>query len=225
MTGVGLGAIFGPATGGLIVGTVGWRALFAMTAVAMILIALTAQLVLERRGHRQPRGEAFDAAGALLFSGLLIAALLALTLGPRYGWAEPLALMNYALVAVLTAAFVAAERRSKAPLLDLALFRVGAFGLGALSSVVAFMGLSATRFLVPFFLQGVKGIDPSRVGLLMMPAAMVTAVAGPLAGRFADKVGIRLFANLGERARNGGDHGGGHHQQPHPRWIDALYTL
>src|SRR5690606_16975294 len=47
MTGVGLGAIVGPATGGLIVGTVGWRALFAMTAVAMIAIAPAGQRVLQ----------------------------------------------------------------------------------------------------------------------------------------------------------------------------------
>src|SRR5690606_7780686 len=90
-----------------------------------------------------------------------------------------------------------AERRSKAPLLDLSLFRVGEFGLGALSSVIAFMGVSATRFLAPFFFQGVKGIDPSRVGLLMMPAAVVTAIAGPFVGRYADRLGVRLFANLG----------------------------
>jgi len=197
MTGVGLGAIVGPATGGLIVGTVGWRALFAMTAAAMIVIAIAGGLVLERRDTRRRLEGSFDAAGALLFSCLLIAALLALTLGPRYGWTEPRALINYALIVVFGAAFVAVERRSDAPLLDVSLFRVGAFGLGALSAVVAFMGVSATRFLAPFFFQGVKGIDPSGVGLLMMPAAVVTAVAGPFVGRFADRLGVRLFVNLG----------------------------
>src|SRR5690606_18118597 len=197
MTGVGLGAIVGPATGGLIVGTIGWRALFGMTAAAMIVIAIAGWLVLERRSNRQRLDGSFDTAGALVRSFLLIAALLALTLGPRYGWTEPRALVNYALVAVLAAAFVVAERRSNAPLLDFSLFRVGAFGLGALGSVVAFMGVSSTRFLAPFFFQGVKGIDPSGVGLLMMPAAVVTAVAGPFVGRFADRVGVRLFANLG----------------------------
>lgn len=197
MTGVGLGAIVGPATGGLIVGTVGWRALFAMTAVAMIAIAIAGQLVLEHRGRRERLDASYDVTGALLFSCLLVTALLALTLGPRYGWTEPRALVNYALVVVLGAAFVAAERRSNAPLIDVSLFRAGAFAVGALGSVVAFMGVSATRFLAPFFFQAVKGIDPSRVGLLMMPAAVVTAVAGPFVGRFADRFGVRLFANVG----------------------------
>src|SRR5690606_16480591 len=82
MTGVGLGAIVGPATGGLIVGTVGWRALFAMTAAAMVVIAIAGQLILARRSKRQRLDGSFDAPGALLFSCLLIASLLALTLGP-----------------------------------------------------------------------------------------------------------------------------------------------
>ena len=101
----------------------------------------------------------------MLFSCFLVAALLALTLAPRIGWTAPAALAGYVLIVALAGAFVLAERRSKAPLLDMSLFRVGAFGLGALSSVVTFMGVSATRFLAPFFLQSVKGFDPSRVGV------------------------------------------------------------
>ncbi|MBN1237381.1 MAG: MFS transporter [Gammaproteobacteria bacterium] len=198
MGGVGLGAIAGPATGGIIVGTVGWRALFAITAVAMIVIALAAQLILRRRAER-PRSSMppFDFRGAALFSSLLAASLLTLTLAPRFGWTGPYALAGYAAVAVLGWTFIRAERRHPAPMMDLRLFRVGAFGLGALSAVIAFMGVSSTRFLTPFFLQGVKGFDPSGVGLLMLPAAAVTAVAGPLINRFADRFGVRLFANAG----------------------------
>lgn len=198
MGGVGLGAIAGPATGGLIVGTIGWRALFGMTSAAMLAIAIAGQLILRRRAMRQ-RAEAarFDVAGAAAFSTLLVAALLTLTLGPRIGWTEPPVLAAYLLVAVLAISFIGIERRSAAPILDFRLLRSGAFGLGALSSVVAFMGVSSTRFLAPFFLQGVKGFDPSRVGLLMLPAAVVTAVVGPFVGRIADRFGVRRFANLG----------------------------
>lgn len=195
---VGLGAIAGPATGGVIVGTVGWRMLFAISAVAMLALAITGQRVLRRRAKRpKATGPAFDYAGALTFSGFLVAVLLTLTLGPRAGWSEPLTLAGAAASVLLLAAFVAIERVHPAPMLDLALFRNGAFGIGSLGAVVTFMGISATRFLAPFFLQGVKGLSPAQVGLVIVPAALVTAVAAPFAGRLADAYGVRLFANLG----------------------------
>lgn len=195
---VGLGAIAGPATGGLIVGTVGWRALFAITAFAMLVIAVAGQHVLRRRDVRpRPAGPPFDVAGALLFSSLLVTSLLTLTLGPRYGWNRPGTLTALGLIGLLAAAFLAVERRTAAPMLDFRLFRAGAFGLGALSSITAFMGVSSTRFLAPFFLQGVKGFDPSRVGLVLLPGALVTAIAGPFVGRFATRFGVRLLVDLG----------------------------
>jgi MFS family permease len=82
-------------------------------------------------------------------------------------------------------------------MLDLALFRRPDFAFGALAALVVFLGISATRFLVPFFLQNVKGYPPATVGLLIVPAAVITAIAAPFAGRFADRWGTRLFANVG----------------------------
>ncbi|HEX6997951.1 MAG TPA: DHA2 family efflux MFS transporter permease subunit [Gammaproteobacteria bacterium] len=194
---VGLGAIVGPAGGGLIVGAVGWRALFAVTVVAMLAIAVTAVRVLRRRAERPPADRPFDYLGALLFSGFLVALLLTLTLGPRAGWGEARTLAGLAASLVLLAAFIAVERRHASPMVDLGLFRNGAFGLGSLSAVVTFMGISSTRFLAPFFLQGVKGLAPAQVGLLIVPAALVTALTAPFAGRMADRFGVRLLANIG----------------------------
>ena len=196
--GVGLGAILGPAAGGLIVATVGWRMLYALAAVAMLAIGIAAQRVLRPRVKRAGRVEpAFDIAGALLFSSLLVAGLLTLTLGPRLGWTQAATLTGAVLFSVLLAGFIAVERRHPAPMLDLKLFGRGDFALGALAALVLFMGVSATRFLAPFFFQGVKGFDPARVGLLMMPAAIVIAIGAPLIGRFADSFGVRRSANIG----------------------------
>lgn len=198
MGAVGLGAIAGPAAGGLIVGTIGWRMLFAITAFTMVLIAVSAQRILRRRKRRPDTDEpGFDFAGAVLFSSLLVLGLLTLTLGPGRGWLARSTLIGAALFVILLGAFIAVERRHAAPMLDFGLFRNGAFALGAVGAVVAFMCISSMRFLAPFFLQGVKGFGPSSVGLLMMPAALVTAVAAPFVGRMADRFGVRLFANAG----------------------------
>lgn len=198
MGGVGLGAMTGPALGGFIVGAVGWRVLFVLTAVAMLAIAVAAQRILRRRAQRPAvTGPPFDVAGAVLFSSMLVAGLLTLTLAPQTGWSEPRTLLGASLFAALLAAFVIVERRNEAPMLALGLFRNGAFALGALGAVVVFMAVSATRFLAPFFLQGVRGFGPAQVGLLLLPAATVTAVAAPFVGRLADQFGVRLFANIG----------------------------
>jgi len=77
------------------------------------------------------------------------------------------------------------------------MFRATAFSLGSLGAVVVFMGISAMRFLAPFFFQGVRGFSPAGVGLLLMPGAAVTALVAPFVGRIADRYGVRLFANVG----------------------------
>jgi EmrB/QacA subfamily drug resistance transporter len=198
MTGVGLGAIAGPALGGFIVGTAGWRALFVITAITMFAIAIAAQRTLKRRAKRPPHsGPVFDFGGALLFSTFLAAGLLTLTHAPEAGWLAPETLGGIALCAVALGAFVFVERRQREPMLELALFRNGTFALGSLSAVVVFMGISAMRFLAPFFLQSVRGFSPAQVGLLLLPGAVVTAVASPFAGRLADRFGVRLFATVG----------------------------
>ncbi len=195
---VGLGSIVGPATGGVVVGTAGWRMLFAITAVAMLAITIASQRTLRRRAKRPNSDQPpFDYLGALLFSTFLVSSLLTLTLGPSVGWLAPTTVGGAAAAAALASAFVIVERRSVAPMLDLTLFRNAEFAFGALGALVVFMGIAAIRFLVPFFLQGVRGYTAAAVGLLIVPAAVVTAIVAPFAGSMADRWGIRLFANIG----------------------------
>jgi EmrB/QacA subfamily drug resistance transporter len=195
--GVGLGGIAGPALGGLIVGTIGWRMLFSLATAAMLVIGVAGQRTLHRRAKRPDDVPVFDYLGAALFAGVLVAGLLTLTLAPRTAWHDPATLGGAGAFVTLLAAFVVVERRHSHPMLDFRLFRNAAFTLGALAAVALFMCVSATRFLTPFFLQGVKGFDPAHVGMLMLPAAVVTAIAAPFAGRLADRLGVRLFANIG----------------------------
>jgi Na+/melibiose symporter-like transporter len=163
----------------------------------MLGISIASQRTLRRRARRPRPNEPFDYWGALTFSTFLLAALLALTLGPGLGWLDPLTLGCVAGSALTLTLFLLSERRSASPILDLGLFRSADFALGTLGALVTFMGIAATRFLVPFFLQAVKGFPAAQVGLLIVPAAVVTAVAAPFAGRFADRFGMRLFANVG----------------------------
>ncbi len=49
------------------------------------------------------------------------------------------------------------------------------------------------RFIMPFYLQGVLGYQPSQVGLIMLPTAITMTIMGPVAGRLSDRFGYRIF--------------------------------
>src|SRR4029077_4290573 len=136
---------------------------------------------LRRRANRPKVVQPFDHGGALTFSSFLVCLLLTLTLGPGMGCLEPATLAGAGAAVLLLVLFVVIERRNEAPMIDLALFRNAEFALGALAALVVFMGIASTRFLVPFFLQAVRGIPAEQVGLVFVPAAAVTAIAAPFA--------------------------------------------
>nr|WP_241265983.1 MFS transporter [Streptomyces boncukensis] len=117
-------------------GTLDWRVCYVLyAAAALVLTAIAARTLPESRA---PRPGKPDLLGAALLGLALTALLAALTVG-RDGWLRPAVGGLAGAAAVLLAAFVVAERRSSAPMLDLALFRRPEF-LGATSGAL-FVGL------------------------------------------------------------------------------------
>ena len=94
-------------------------------------------------------------------------------------------------------AFVFIERRVKAPMLDLRLFRDRSFTLNNaqvfLNSIVRF----ALTFLFVFYFQGAKGIDAVLAGVMLGPVALGLLIASPIAGRMADKAHPRRLIQFG----------------------------
>lgn len=192
---VSIGLSLGPALGGLLTEFGSWRAIFLVNAPVGIFAILWAARVLpaDVPGRRQP----FDVPGALLTAGGLFAVLLALNQGETWGWTSPAILGLLALALGLGTAFVAVERRTAAPVMDLALFRIRAFTAGLLAVVVAFAGLFTATFLLPFLLQEGSGYTPLEAGLLITPIPIAAALVAPFSGAISDRIGQRLPASLG----------------------------
>ncbi len=195
---VGLGGIVGPAVGGLVIGTAGWRYVFLMVAACAVPVLLAGQFVLRRRPVR-PVEQAlrFDWLGAALSALFLVALLLTLSFGARVGWQSPRLIGGAIGALILLVAFVWRERTAREPMLELSLFANPIFTLGVLGTLTTFMGLAAMRYLVPFHVQAVLSLDATQTGLVLVPAAIVTAIASPVTGRLSDRLGARRFANLG----------------------------
>ncbi|MEX5717074.1 MFS transporter [Geodermatophilus maliterrae] len=141
--GAGLGA--GTGVGGLAAvvldGDTGWRATHAATAVLTVVLAVAARLLLP--GSPRGRRPRVDVAGPLLLVAA-VCCLLAGLLAPRSGGGTGVAVALLLAGAVLAAGFVLAEARARAPMVDLALFRVRGFvaaHVGALVTGAATVGL------------------------------------------------------------------------------------
>ena len=194
MSAIGAGAVVGPALGGLLISTIHWRAVFFIPVPMAILATVAVVAILDgsvfARDTQRPK---FDWLGATLSAGAMVALLLALTYGYRIGWDSPLILAATLGFLVLLGSFILWELHTPSPMLDLRLFKRSVFALGVAAGFLTFVGGSSVRFLMPFYLQGVIGYTPAKMGLLLVPSALVMIVLGPISGRLSDRYGWRTF--------------------------------
>lgn len=195
MTVVGSGAVAGPAVGGALVEAFGWPYVFYLNLPIGLLGGATALVMLQAdRPGEQPSDEAgFDWLGAALSTAALVALLMSLTNGHRFGWGSPPIIASSAAFIALMVVFIWWELRCANPMLDLRLFKRRAFSLGVSAAFLNFLGSSAVLILMPFYLQGVLGFNPRTAGFLVMPGAFTMALMGPISGTLSDRFGWRLF--------------------------------
>ena len=194
MTTVGVGAVAGPAIGGLIVDYIHWRAVFFLNIPLGFIGVVAAIFVLWGwESERASRGSRFDWTGAVLSTGVLVALLLGLTLAVNMGWLAVPILAAFVLSAGMFVAFIWWELRTDAPMFNLRFFRERVFSCGISAGFLTFLGQSSVLFLMPFYIQNVLGYSPKIAGLVVMPGALVMAVMGSVSGTLSDKFGWRWF--------------------------------
>jgi len=192
---VSLGLTIGPTLGGVLTEFASWRWIFYINLPVGIFAILWAWRVLKPEGSRGR--QTFDIPGAALSFGALLALLLALIEGQRWGWGSAEVIGLLLTAAVLGTAFVVVELHQRQPMLDLRLFRIRSFWAGNLSLLIIFAGLFTATFLMPFFLQQGQGYSPFTAGLLLTPVPLTTLVVAPISGTLSDRIGPRLPATLG----------------------------
>ena len=193
---VQLGNSCGPPLGGLIAGTLGWRAIF-WVSVPVTLVALFLSLRFIERDRPAGRGERFDVPGAAVYLLGLMAVLVALNQGHAWGWLSPAVLGCLALGLVLLAGFALIESRVRWPMLDLGLFRERAFASPVLAAVFNFVCASSIVFLLPLYLLLGRGLAPAEAGLIMVTQPLVMASITILSGSLSDRIGSRTPATAG----------------------------
>ncbi|UYB41920.1 MFS transporter [Streptomyces sp. Je 1-4] len=179
----GLATVCGPFLGGVLARSVSWRAVFWLTVPLALAAGLCARRAAESRDP--DAGQSLDHVGAIAATG--VAACLARWLEHAdWGWAAGAALFG--------ALFVRAERRSSAPLVDLALFRNRPYVALTVAGAVANSATVALLYVVPWTLQQAEGWSVLEAGVVFVAPAGALAVGGPLAGRVRPGAAVPVMA-------------------------------
>ncbi|MGH2903098.1 MAG: MFS transporter [Solirubrobacteraceae bacterium] len=116
---------------------------------------------------------------------------------PNHGWGSVRTLSSFAVTAALALAFVAWERRSEHPMLDLSLFENPRFTAASVSVAISFFSLSGFIFLVTQYFQFLKGYGPLSTGVRLLPVASCVAISSVLGAKLAVRVGTKLIVAAG----------------------------
>ena len=200
MSVVGSGAIAGPAIGGLLVASFGWQSVFFVNVpVGIITIAITWLVLSSSPAEESDQRDfgRFDWVGAGLSAMALLVFLLVVSNGHRLGWSSPAVVVGTAVTVALVAGFVWWELRTPSPMLELRLFKRKLVAIGAAAAWLSFMGMSSSRFMMPFYMQRVLELGPRDVGLLLIPPAICMVLLGPISGRLSDRFGWRVLTVSG----------------------------
>jgi EmrB/QacA subfamily drug resistance transporter len=191
----GAGTAIGPLLSGFVLEHFDWNMVFAVN-LPIIALALVTGLFLVprlRSDHHSP----FDIPGAVLSAaglGLLVYTLIE---APVHGWLAPQTLVFGAASIAAIAAFIFWELRTAAPMLDVRLFRIRAFGIGSLVLTLVFFSLMGMFFSISQLFQLVYGYSPLESAARMLPVTAAMIIAAPRSASLAARFGKRRVVAVG----------------------------
>lgn len=189
-----LGPAIGPTLGGYLVDSWSWRMCFYVNVPVVILAIFMGLSWIEDTSKSLV---SFDYKGFLLAAIGFSSLLYGLSYAPSWGWGDGRIVGLLTLGIISIAVWIILELRERYPMLDLRIFTYGGYSLAIGINLVTTIGLFSTVFLLPLFLQNLRGLSAFHTGLLLLPMALGSAITMPISGRLYDKIGPRVPVLMG----------------------------
>ncbi|MFD9339050.1 MFS transporter [Streptomyces sp. NPDC060028] len=190
----GLAVAIGPLVGGSLTEHVSWQWIFWLNVPIGLALLPLARL---RLAESTASGSRLDIPGTLLISGGLFGIVYALVNANAHGWTSASVLTGLIAGSVLVGAFIHHGFNGANPMLPMRLFRDrGFFGIN-MASLLMYVGMFGSIFLLSQFFQGVSGYSPTEAGLRMLPWTGMPMLVAPIAGILSDRIGSRPVVAAG----------------------------
>jgi DHA2 family multidrug resistance protein len=195
------GPAIGPTLGGYIVTNISWRWIFfvnvpvGIVAVLLCLAFLPADPEAKSDAHTQGGIDWISIATLVIGLGALQTVL---EEGQTDDWFQSPFITTFSIFAVVgLVAFVWRSLTAKQPVVDLRVLRHRSLWAGSIVSVIIGMVLYGALFAVPIFAASVMGYSSQQTGMLLLPGAIASALAMPLAAKLSQKLDSRLLIAVG----------------------------
>lgn len=183
----------GPTLGGYIIEYVNWRLIFTINIPIGIVGVISGWLLLkpsEKKAHLT-----FDYIGFITSSIGLVFILYVFGEGTVVWDIKNVVLMTIGVFSFII--FVINELTHPEPLMDLRVFKYMPFTMSMLISTFNTMAMFGVVFIMPLFLQNLRGFTPIETGLTMLPSAVVMGIMMPIGGKLGDKFGAKPLVIVG----------------------------
>ncbi|MFJ7214986.1 MFS transporter [Amycolatopsis sp. NPDC098790] len=184
--GSGGGIALGPLVGGMLLEHFWWGSVFLINVPIVVVFLVAGAFLLPE--SRDPNPGRFD----VLSAALSMAAIVPLVYAVKHAVSTGIdAQVAVAAVVGIAAGFLFVRRQKRAadPLIDVTLFRNGAFSGAVLASFIAVFALMGLLFFFSQYLQLVRGFSPLQAGFAEMPATLASIVVVAAVGVVVRRLG------------------------------------
>jgi len=198
----GIGIALGPVIGGVLLEHFDWSSVFYVSVPVAVIALIAGRFLLPeskdpKAGRPDPVGAALSVIGIVLLTWSIIEA-------PGHGWGSLTTIACLAGSVAILAVFAWWESRRLDPLLDVGLFRNPRFTAASTAISLTFFGLLGFTFMITQYFQVVRGYDPLRGGVVMLPFAAIIVVFAAPAMILMKRVGTKIVVGAGMVLMSGG---------------------
>ncbi len=191
---LGAGGVLGPLVGGGLTQWAGWRAVFWVNVPIALIVAVAAAVVItETYGPRQR----LDVRGLVLVTAGCLAMAWGLVRSADRGWSDPSVWLALLVGMLVLVSFVAAEHRTRFPLVPPRLFAVRNFSAANAVTICIYASLAGGVYLMSQFFQIAQHTSPVMAAVRFVPWPAPALLVAPLVGSWAGTLGNRFFLVLG----------------------------
>jgi EmrB/QacA subfamily drug resistance transporter len=192
----GSGAAIGVLLGGVLTSYISWEWIFFVNLpIAGAALLLVPRYVRESRADGLAKH--FDALGAVTVTASLMSLVYGLTQSTNNGWGSWQTIGSLVAFAVLMAAFIGIELRSRSPLVRLGIFRkrtlTGANAIGFLLGTMIF----GVFFMLSLYMQQVLGFSAMETGVGYLAIALTVVVSAAVSQGLVTKLGVKPILTIG----------------------------